>query len=181
MPSKAELDAEIVRLKQVIATQERALRMLSADEGVEVAFPFAKHGMETGVFAVHGVGDVKGEVLGVIWDVVHAHGIPMKGCPGAVSGKEMVPVRGDGFSSGARFIVPTLAAEVMAGMVNRIADYGASCYKSGFSEGSSILRQLAAGQISASDLEDRSLRAMATAVPKSRRLVVRKKPDWDSR
>jgi len=98
MPSKAELDAEIVRLKQVIATQERALRMLSADEGVEVAFPFAKHGMETGVFAVHGVGDVKGEVLGVIWDVVHAHGIPMKGCPGAVSGKEMVPVRGDGWN-----------------------------------------------------------------------------------
>ena len=178
MPTKPELEADIARLKKVVHAQEKAVSQLSEDAGCEVSFPHAPYGMDSGPFIYDGAEKVvESKILKVLWDVCHEHGIPRGHgeCPGAFARAELLPVRDYSNSGGRSFIIPSLAAKMIAGLLNGVADYGAACYRGGYSDGVSHLKQLADGKMSAGDFEESDARSKASAVQKHKRYLVRKR------
>lgn len=182
MPSKTALEAEIARLKSVIKAQESAVSKLSLDKGVEIVLPWAQHGMAHGPLILDDGVDRKervldAKILRVLWDVVNRYGIPVGHyeCPGAFAGADLTPVCGDGFSSGKRFVLPSIAGVFMAELLNGVAEYAAACYRDGYANGTDHTRQLACGQMTATDFEDTVGREKATAIQEQKRYVVRKR------
>ncbi len=71
-------------------------------------------------------------------------------------------------------MIPTTSAAMIAGLLNGIADYAASCYRDGYSQGIDHVTQLAKGEMSASDFEDTVAREKSLKTQKQRRFTTRK-------
>jgi len=70
------------------------MQKLGDDKGVEVSFAFARHGMDTGAFIVdHKTEILERKILGVLWDAIHAHGIPIHEQPRCHADHELLPRR----------------------------------------------------------------------------------------
>lgn len=151
MPTKAELETRIAELEATVRRQEKALRELSGDVGMEIRFPFAVHSVELPLMLDDNRHECRDKIAEVIWNVVHEHGIPVNTTPGARGISEL---SFKGWTPGARFVVPVLAGKMIAALIVEIARYGDAMYRTGHRTGSDLLTQLASGDITPAKFDE---------------------------
>ena len=152
MKTKKELQAEIERLNGIIRDQANAIGKLSRENGVSVDLPHRAYAMTTPI--QHGSKSArshKDRIEEVIFNAVKDHGIPHGWPMGAFSRNEL---NFRDFHGGMSFIIPKMAAGIIADLVNAIADYGLAMRAEGIEEGNSLLKGLATGKISSSEYDD---------------------------
>lgn len=156
MPTKQELEAEINRLKGVINEQRRALEAVH-DRGVTVIMPppGGEHNSDIGT-APHlafNKSNWRGLVLKPVMAVLRQHGVKDgMHIPGAPAELRL----SDGYlSSGERWHLPTLTAVLVTDLLNDLAEFTSACYVAGLKDGTSLLKQLAQGELTVSELEER--------------------------
>lgn len=160
MATKAELEAEIERLKQVIRSQEAAVRQLSLEKGVKISLPHFDYGMKSCLMFDDEGHKCADAIMALVWKVVTEHGI--KNVPGVVATKDVLQTRD--WHGGESYVVPEVAAKLIVGLINSVGDYGAAMYRTGYSEGSSLLVKLAKGKVSADAYEEDLQRGTSQSV-----------------
>jgi len=166
MSSKAELEAQIVLLNATILAQERALKIFSAERGVEIIFPHMPHAMILPLMFDDREHKCHDAIAQVVWDVVRSHGIPVNATPGAFGEQGTVLLHS--WTSGDRYVVPELAAELITALLNRIAEYGVAMHRTGHAEGGNHLKQLATGEASPKIYNERITRARNLGLPRGK-------------
>lgn len=137
--TKKELQAEIERLNSVIEEQRKAVRKLSEDYGCEINLPHAATGMNVPLIMDGREHNCRDEICKVVFDSISEHGIPDKRQVGAFTNRR---VSFRDWHGGNSFVVPTIAAKIIAALLNNIAAYGEEMYRSGRCDGANHLVQL---------------------------------------
>lgn len=157
MKTKAELEKEIELLKQVIEKQKREAALLeSRYVCVRIPNPNSIRFSHAPYVGTMKEDSWREKVAPVIFTMLRAHGEvrdfespwPKKTLDFADAGR----CHGDWVN------VPVGVAELVMDLVNAAGDFGADCFRKGFETATGMLRQLAAGEVSAEEFEDRAVR-----------------------
>lgn len=164
MPTKAELQQQIDQLQQVIARQ-KAEADLRSPEYVLMTVP--EKGREFSLKLCHApyTADIKTRkrcswkegVMPVLLSMLRAHSVPMDSCHGVYPTRS-IKFLDDGDCGGEHLVVPGGVADLVVDLINAMGDYGADCYRKGIETASGMLKQLAAGEVSEGEYEDRLTR-----------------------
>ncbi|MHB1309880.1 MAG: hypothetical protein ACYC23_22645 [Limisphaerales bacterium] len=175
MATKQELEKQIETLNGEIREQARALQLLSSDVGMEVGLPWREYTGNRGDAPL-----ITDEKRNDVWLKkvlpIVARVISEKGISAGISGAshDSVLDLNDSHSHGKRYVIPSIAGEILIALMNAAAEFGRLCYRDGVAEGAGLLQQLANGQMTASDFEDRIAIEQAGRIQKHKQYRSRK-------
>lgn len=156
--NKKDLENEIDRLKAQIRERDRLLADLTADQGMEVELPFAKHAGKHGDAHYGRSAKFGDDVLPVVADVVAKHGVLIS-LPTASS----VRLGKNSHSSGKRYVIPRVVGLMLVDFLDAVGTFSRKAYSDGFSDGSDLLCKLTAGEITADEFDESRERERARA------------------
>jgi hypothetical protein len=161
MKTKAELEQQVMALKAQVERQYETIRRLSGDEGIVVQFSGdAFAGFAAPYVKADGKDAWRDGVMPVIARVIREHGIPHNPVDGFACEPRLDLGRGI-YGRMDSFVVPRVAGLMLIDLINAAADFGRKCYAQGVQVGSDVLAQLARGEISQDEYEDRIAREKA--------------------
>lgn len=172
MPTKAELEKQIMDLQGDVARAEAALNHLGRRNLIEVAMPWAEH-----AFTTAGAPYVKGEKFEDRDFMRQLIMIPLAKilsdiCPPQRPGtKYRISTVGElrfseaGSQDHAKaLLVPVQAARLIGGLIDGAAEFANLAYRSGFRDGSDALTRLVDGETSADQFNESRAQHLARGV-----------------
>lgn len=142
----------IEQLEADLRERDKAVRILTAQEAMEIKLPWATYATIDGdAPRLSGGKDLGERMLKILEPALNKHGAKLPHVPTAKS-LDLQERGYHGPRSG--FVVPIVWGEVMAEIIDCAAQFGRECYAAGFERGSDLLGKLTAGAISADQFEE---------------------------
>lgn len=168
MKTKLELEQEIERLNGIVREQSKALGKMTNKIGVTISLPAWAHGANSGsapYIKPDGSNDDvwRHKVLPIITKALTKQGIEFGHELGAFGGSSLDLHEGH-YGCEKSCVVPELIADILIEFMNAAADFAREAHAQGIREGTSLLKQLANGTITASSYEDQIAQEQACDV-----------------
>jgi hypothetical protein len=152
MATKSDLEKRITELEAEIREYEKAVRILSGKEGMEIMLPQVARDMPTGdaPHLSHQEGLAE-RLIAILEPALRKHGAKLR----FTSPAKSLSLKENIYRTwGDRILVPIVWGEVMAEIIDCAADFGRRCRAEGYREGSDLLGRLMRNEITADEFDE---------------------------
>lgn len=171
MSTKAQLESRIAELEAAVSERDKAVKILSGRDGMEICLPGASmdvpSGDSTHLPFQRGLTE---RLIEIMEPALRKHGAMLSNSSPAKSIRMHDNIHR---SHGETVLVPIVWGEVMAEIIDVSADFGRRCYAEGFSDGSNMLIRMARGEITSDELEDGIKKAKRRQKQRAVRMLIK--------